>query len=285
MLPARTASRPGWVRRLSRHPAGLFALGCLLAGGLASGLAGTMAPHDPLKTSEHVLQAPSARHLLGTDYLGRDVLSRVIWGARLSLLVALVSALIASLCGLVVGGLAGYAGGRLDGLLMRITDGFMVLPTFFLVLVVVSLFGGGTWTLSAMIGVTSWPSVARLVRGEFLALRAREFVAAAEAMGAPALWIMAWHVLPNALPVIVVNSALRAGYAMVTEASLGFLGLGDPSAISLGQMLTNTVQFARTAWWVAVFPGLAISLFVFAFSLLGEALNDAMSHDGTAAET
>lgn len=272
------------MRRLSRNPAGTLALGCLVVGGLLGVFASELAPHDPLKTSERVLQPPSARHPLGTDYLGRDVLSRVIWGARLSLLVALVAALIASGCGLVVGGLAGYLGGRVDGMLMRITDGFMVLPTFFLVLVVVSLFGGGTWMLSAMIGATSWPSVARLVRGEFLALRAREFVAAAEAMGAPALWIMMRHVLPNALPVIVVNTSLRAGYAMVTEASLGFLGLGDASAISLGQMLTNTVQFARTAWWVAVFPGFAITLFVFAFSLLGEALNDAMSHDATAAE-
>jgi peptide/nickel transport system permease protein len=284
--PVRRAGGPArsWTRRLSRNPAGLLALGCLVIGGLAGGFASVLAPQDPLKTSERVLQPPSPRHPLGTDYLGRDVLSRVIWGARLSLLVALVAAMIASLSGLVIGGVAGYLGGRVDGLLMRITDGFMVLPTFFLVLVVVSLFGGGTWMLSAMIGVTSWPSVARLVRGEFLALRAREFVAAAEAMGAPALWIMSRHVLPNALPVIVVNASLRAGYAMVTEASLGFLGLGDPSAISLGQMLTNTVQFARTAWWVAVFPGLSITLFVFAFSLFGEALNDAMSPEASAAE-
>ena len=257
------------------NPGAVVAAACLGVGVVVAVLAGRIAPYDPLKTSAQVLQAPSGRHLLGTDYLGRDVLSRVIWGARVSLLVAGVSAAIAAVCGLIVGGVSGYRGGAVDAALMRATDGFMVLPTFFLALVVVSVFGGGTWFLSAMIGLTSWPSMARLVRGEFLALRTREFVIAAEAMGAAPLFVMARHILPNALPVIVVNTSLRAGYAMVTEASLGFLGLGDPGAISLGQMLTNTVQFARNAWWVAVFPGAAITVFVLAFSALGDVLNEA----------
>jgi peptide/nickel transport system permease protein len=274
--PSSRARRTG--RRLSglrRNPAAVVAAACLGVGVVVAVLAGRIAPHDPLKTSAQVLQAPSRQHLLGTDYLGRDVLSRVIWGARVSLLVAGVSAGIAAVCGLIVGGVSGHRGGAVDAALMRATDGFMVLPTFFLVLVVVSVFGGGTWFLSAMIGLTSWPSMARLVRGEFLTLRAREFVTAAEAMGAAPLFVIARHILPNALPVIIVNTSLRAGYAMVTEASLGFLGLGDPGAISLGQMLTNTVQFARNAWWVAVFPGAAITVFVLAFSALGDVLNEA----------
>jgi peptide/nickel transport system permease protein len=214
---------------------------------------------------------------MGTDYLGRDVFSRAIWGVRLSMLVAVVSATISALLGLGIGAVAGYHRGRLDAVLMRATDGFMVLPAFFLLIVVVTLFGSGVWILSVMIGVTNWPTVARLVRGEVLSLRTREFVVAAEAMGAPTWAIIARHVVPGTLPVVLVNSALRAGYAVVTEASLGFLGLGEPSGMSLGGMLTNTVQFARVAWWAAAFPGLMLTALVLAFSALGDALNDALS--------
>jgi peptide/nickel transport system permease protein len=160
---------------------------------------------------------------------------------------------------------------------MRATDGFMVLPAFFLLVVVVTLFGSGVWVLCVMIGVTNWPTVARLVRGEVLSLRTRDFVIAAEAMGASTPAIILRHVVPGTLPVLLVNSSLRAGYAVVTEASLGFLGLGEPSGMSLGGMLTNTVQFARVAWWVAVFPGLMLTALVLAFSALGDALNDALS--------
>jgi peptide/nickel transport system permease protein len=143
--------------------------------------------------------------------------------------------------------------------------------------VVVSLFGSGVWILSLMIGLTNWPTVARLVRGEVLSLRTRDFVIAAEALGAPTWAIIMRHVVPGTLPVVLVNTSLRAGYAVVTEASLGFLGLGEPSGMSLGGMLTNTVQFARVAWWVAVFPGLLLTLLVLAFSALGDALNDALA--------
>jgi peptide/nickel transport system permease protein len=214
---------------------------------------------------------------MGTDYLGRDVLSRIIWSMRLSLLVAVVSALIGALLGLGIGTIAGYLRGGVDAVLMRITDGCLVLPTFFVVVVVVALFGSGVWILSVVIGLTNWPTVARLVRSEVLALRTLDFVVAAEALGASTRGILVRHIVPGTLALLLVHTSLRAGYAVVTEASLGFLGLGDPSGLSLGGMLTNTVQFARLAWWAAVFPGLAITALVVAFSSLGDALSGTLS--------
>lgn len=275
--PGSSRRRVTWRRRFCRQPAGLPALGFLLLVAVLGVLAPYVTPYDPLHTSSRVLEPPSQRNAMGTDYLGRDVLSRVIWGTRVSMLVAVVSAAISALLGLGIGAVAGYNRGKVDAALMRATDGFMVVPAFFLLVVVVSLFESGVWVLSVMIGVTNWPTVARLVRGEVLSLRTREFVVAAEAMGAPAWAIIVRHVVPGTLPVLLVNSSLRAGYGVVTEASLGFIGLGEPSGMSLGGMLTNTVQFARVAWWVAVCPGLMLTALVLAFSTLGDALNDALS--------
>jgi peptide/nickel transport system permease protein len=237
-------------------------------------LAPIVSLRDPMKTSATVLQRPSWDHPMGTDYLGRDTFSRIMWSARVSLLVAVVSALIGALLGLGIGTIAGYLRGRTDAILMRVTDGCLVLPTFFVVLIVAALFGSSLWVLSIVIGLTNWPTVARLVRAEVLSLRTLEFVVAAEALGASTLVILLRHIVPGTLGLVLVHTSLRAGYAVVTEATLGFLGLGDPSGLSLGGMLTNTVQFARIAWWVAVFPGLAITALVVAFSSLGDALAD-----------
>ena len=267
-------ARRRWLRW---DPVGLGALGLLALMTVMAVMAPSVASHDPLKTSAQVLQGPSARHVMGTDYLGRDVLSRIIWSMRLSLLVAVVSALIGALLGLGIGTIAGYLRGGVDAVLMRITDGCLVLPTFFVVVVVVALFGSGVWILSVVIGLTNWPTVARLVRSEVLALRTLDFVVAAEALGASTRGILVRHIVPGTLALLLVHTSLRAGYAVVTEASLGFLGLGDPSGLSLGGMLTNTVQFARLAWWAAVFPGLAITALVVAFSSLGDALSGTLS--------
>jgi peptide/nickel transport system permease protein len=256
---------------------GFGALGFLVLAATMALVAPLVSLPDPLKTSAIVLQGPSSNHVLGTDYLGRDMLSRIIWSVRLSLLVAVVSALIGALLGLGIGTIAGYLRGRADSLLMRVTDGFLVLPTFFVVVIVAALFGSSVWILSIVIGLTNWPTVARLVRAEVLALRTLDFVVAAEALGASTMSIMLRHIVPGTLALVLVHTSLRAGYAVVTEASLGFLGLGDPSGLSLGGMLTNTVQFARLAWWVAVFPGLAITALVVAFSSLGDALADALA--------
>jgi peptide/nickel transport system permease protein len=254
--------------------AGLLVLAFLTGAAL---LAPALAPYDPLALGEAALSAPSLSHLLGTDHLARDILSGVVWGLRVSLVVGLGSALISVVLGILIGGPAGYFGGRVDNLLMRATDAFMVLPTFFLILLVVSVFGASTSKLIALIGMTTWPPIARLVRAEFLSLREREFTLAARTIGASHFMIMLRHILPNAVPVVIPTLSLRTAGAIITEASLSFLGVGDPNVISLGQMLMYALQFMRMAWWTAAFPGLAIFIIVLALNLVGDGLNDALN--------
>src|SRR6266511_105331 len=240
-------------------------------------LAPTLAPYDPSALGDIALSVPSSLHLMGTDHLGRDILSAVAWCLRVSLLVGICSAVISVVLGIFIGGPAGYFGGKLDNLLMRATDAFMVLPTFFLILIVVAVFGGSIWKLIAMIGITNWPPIARLVRAEFLSLREREFALAAKAVGAGHFMIMFRHILPNSLPVVIPTISLRTAGAIITEASLSFLGVGDPNVVSLGQMLMHALQFMRMAWWTATFPGLTIFIIVLALNLIGDGLNDALN--------
>jgi peptide/nickel transport system permease protein len=265
-----------WVRFRKHHGAvaGLVVVAGLTAVAL---LAPALAPYDPFALGDMALSVPSARHPMGTDHLGRDILSAGLWGLRVSLLVGVCSAVISLVVGISIGAPAGYFGGRLDNLLMRATDAFMVLPTFFLILIVVAVFGGSIWKLIAMIGITNWPPIARVVRAEFLSLREREFVRAAQAVGVGHLVIMSRHILPNALPVVIPTASLRTAGAIITEASLSFLGVGDPNVISLGQMLMHALQFMRMAWWTAMFPGLTIFVMVLALNLLGDGLNDALN--------
>ncbi len=269
--------RPTVWRRYYKHQGGVAALLVVTLLGAAGLLAPAIAPYDPLAMGDTALGAPSVRHPLGTDHLGRDLLSGVLWGLRISFVVGLGAAVISVLVGIVVGSPAGYFGGRLDNLLMRGTDAFMVLPTFFLVLLVVSVFGASTWKLIALIGITNWPPIARLVRAEFLSLRERDFALAARTIGAGHAMIMLRHILPNAAPVIIPTLSLRTAGAIVTEASLSFLGVGDPNVVSLGQMLMHALQFMRMAWWTAAFPGLAIFVLVLALNLVGDGLNDALN--------
>jgi peptide/nickel transport system permease protein len=240
-------------------------------------LAPALAPFDPLTMGTQALSPPSARHLMGTDHLGRDVLSGVLWGLRISLIVGIASAIISVVVGIVIGSPAGYFRGRLDNALMRATDAFMVLPTFFLILLVVSVFGASIWKLIALIGITNWPPIARLVRAEFLSLREREFILAARTVGVSHFTIMLRHILPNALPVVIPTISLRTAGAIITEASLSFLGVGDSNVVSLGQMLMHALQFMRMAWWTATFPGLTIFVIVLALNLMGDGLNDALN--------
>jgi peptide/nickel transport system permease protein len=264
-------------RRYRKHRGGVAGVLVVAALTGAALLAPALAPDDPFALGDGALMSPSVRHPMGTDHLGRDMLSGVLWGLRVSLVVGLGAALISVVLGIVIGGLAGYFGGRLDNLLMRATDAFMVLPTFFLIVLVVSIFGASIWTLIALIGMTNWPPIARLVRAEFLSLREREFTLAARTLGAGHLTIMLRHVLPNALPVVIPTLSLRTAGAIITEASLSFLGVGDPNVVSLGQMLMYALQFMRMAWWTAAFPGLAIFVIVLALNLVGDGLNDALN--------
>jgi len=248
---------------------GLFALALL---------APWLAPYDPnFIDLKQVLMPPGPAHLLGTDTLGRDVLSRVIFGARISLLVGFVAVGIATLIGVLVGALAGYYGGAMDALLMRLVDLMLCFPTLFLILAVIAVLGPSIWNIMVVIGVTGWMGVARLVRAEFLSLREREFVMAARALGASDARLIWRHLLPNALTPVMVSATLGVAGAILTESALSFLGLGvQPPTPSWGNILTMGKDNIEIAWWLSVFPGLAILVTVMSYNLLGEGIREAV---------
>ncbi len=243
---------------------------------LATALFGRMiAPHDPFAITGGSLVPPSVGHLMGTDALGRDVFSGVLYGARTSVLVASAVSIIALLCGTVIGMLAGYRGGWIDNALMRTTELFQVIPRFFFAIITIALFGPGLDRMVLALGLTSWPTLSRLVRGEVIAMRDLDFIRAAEASGASASRIVWRQLLPNVLPSIAVAIGLLFGQVLLLEATLGFLGLGDPSAISWGMMAAQAQGFLRVAWWLALYPGLAITLTVLGVNLLADAVSSA----------
>ncbi|TLM64497.1 MAG: ABC transporter permease [Deltaproteobacteria bacterium] len=223
------------------------------------------------------LQGPGWSCLLGTDDLGRDVLSRILYGARISLLVGFVAVGIATVIGVILGALAGYYGGWIDALLMRFVDIMLCFPTFFLILAVIAFLDPSIWNIMIIIGLTGWMGVARLVRAEFLSLRERDFVQAARAIGASDGRIIFRHILPNALSPVLVSATLGVAGAILTESALSFLGIGvQPPTPSWGNMLITGKQTLGTAWWMSVFPGLAILITVLGYNLLGEGIRDAL---------
>ena len=223
------------------------------------------------------LAPPSAAHWLGTDELGRDVLTRVIYGARTSLAIGLLATVIAIFVGATIGGLAGYYGGRIDALLMRFTEMFQTIPFFLFAIVLVTVLTPTIGSVILAISVVSWPPMARLVRGEFLAMRGREFVLACVSMGLSDARIILAHILPNALSAIIVTGSLMVATAILIESGLSFLGLSDPNTMSWGYIIGEGRTALRTAWWVCTVPGIAILLTVMAINLVGEGLNDALN--------
>jgi peptide/nickel transport system permease protein len=256
-----------------------------LVGGLVVALilaVGTLAPAiAPYSYSTQSLLArlerPSAAHWLGTDGFGRDILTRVIWGGRVSLEIGLLATGLSVIVGTVLGGSAAYFSGAADTAIMRVADVFMAIPALFLILVVVALFGAGLMNTAAVIGLVTWAQVARIVRGECLTLRARDFVDAARALGASHRRILGRHVLVNALPVVIVQATLLLGQTILIESGLSYLGLGaQPPLPSWGNMIVEGRQFLASAWWVATFPGVAIFVTVLGFNLFGDGLRDAL---------
>ena len=232
---------------------------------------------DPYEMSVDALAPPSMRHPLGTDYLGRDVLMRLLHGVCTSLSVGAAVAATATTLGIIFGLFAGFYGGYVEHTIMRIADGLLIIPTFFLVLLVGFIFGGGLGSVVWLLGVTAWPQISRIVRAEVLSLREEAFVASARALGAPDRRIIFRELLPNTLPPVIAMVALLGSYGILTEASLSFLGVGDPNVVSLGQMLTNGLESATTAWWVPAFPGAAIFILVVLLNALGDGLNIALN--------
>ncbi|WP_298676634.1 ABC transporter permease [uncultured Lentibacter sp.] len=214
---------------------------------------------------------------LGTDYLGRDIVAGLLTGGGPTLAVGGAAALITMIIGISMGALAGYYGGWVDNLLMRVTEFFQVLPALLFAMVLVTLFSPSLWTIAIAIGVVSWPQTARLTRAEFLKIKELEYVTAARAIGARNSRIIWKVILPNAMPPLIVSATLTIGVAILFEAGLSFLGLGDPNVMSWGLMIGANREYILDAWWPVTFPGLAIFFTVFAVSLIGDGLNDAFN--------
>ena len=280
-----TAPRRRTFAAVERTPRPRSALGRLAPGATIVALVGLVVALGPLaipyspeaQSIAERLRAPSAEHLLGTDAFGRDVLARLLAGGRISLLIGLLSMAITILAGVSVGAIAGYFGGTADAALMRATELVMVFPTFFLIILIVATFGGSVALLILVIGLTSWPVSARIIRGEVLKTKQREFVLAARAVGASSWRIIARHVLPNVAAVVIVSATVRVGANILVEAGLSYLGLGvQPPLASWGNMVADGAKVIRTEWWLTGIPALAIFLTVLGFNVAGESLRDVL---------
>ncbi|HSF06864.1 MAG TPA: ABC transporter permease [Methylomirabilota bacterium] len=241
-------------------------------------LAPVISPRDPNRPNiKKILDPPSAAHALGTDQLGRDVLSRMLYGARVSLAVGFVSVGIATAIGIALGSAAGYHGGLVDALIMRLVDLMLVFPRFFLLLAVLAFLKPSIWTIMVVIGLTGWMGVTRLVRAEFLSLKEREFVVWSQSVGASGFRVIWRHILPNAMAPVLVAMTLGIPAAILTESGLSFLGLGvQPPFASWGNILNEGKDTIEIAWWLSLYPGLAILLTVLSYNLLGEGIRDAL---------
>ncbi|MCB2184883.1 MAG: ABC transporter permease [Deltaproteobacteria bacterium] len=266
------------MTRLKTNRLALAGLAVVLSLLVVAALAPWLAPLDPDAIDvANILMPPSLTHLFGTDDLGRDVFSRMVYGSRVSLQVGLVAAGLATLIGAFLGSLAGFYGGRVDAVIMRFTDMMLCFPTFFLILAVIALLDPDITNIMAVIGLTGWMGVARLVRAEFLTLKEREYVVAARSLGAGDLRIIFRHILPNALAPVLVAATLGVAGAILTESGLSFLGLGvQPPDPSWGNILSQGKDNIEIAWWLSFFPGLAILITVLGYNLLGEGIRDSL---------
>jgi peptide/nickel transport system permease protein len=276
-LGARVRALADFWRVFRRNRAALVALYALVLVVLGTPAVVVLLAVQPEELSADVLTAPSRSHPMGTDYLGRDVLGRVLHGVNTSLVVGTSVALLGVSIGIVLGSLAGYYGSWVDHAIMRAADALLIVPTFFLVLSIAFLFGGRLLFVVVLLGITTWPQIARIVRAEVLALREEAFVVSARALGVGDAKLMFKEILPNTLPPVIAMIALLASSGILTEASLSFLGVGDPNVVSLGQMLTSGLEYATSAWWVPAFPGGAIFVLVLLLNVLGDGLNVALN--------
>jgi peptide/nickel transport system permease protein len=268
-----------FFRRFARNKGAVAGLAIALVVILVALLAGVMYPENPWNSVGEPLLDPLAdmAYPFGTDMLGRDIAAGLAHGARVSLLVGLVSTAVATFIGISIGAVAGYYGGRIDDLLMRFTEFFQTIPTLAMAVVLVAIFQPSIESIISAIAVVSWPPVARLVRGEFMSLRSREFVQAAVVIGQSSPRIIFTQILPNTMSPIIVTASLMIATAILTESALSFLGLGDRNLMSWGFMIGAARTMIRDAWWMSFFPGVAILLTVLAVNLIGEGLNDALN--------
>ncbi len=273
--PSQRANRT-LLRRLIKHPQGVIGMTILSLVVFAALFAPLIAPHDPTVLNMSVrMQPPSTEHVFGTDHLGRDVFSRVVYGSRVSILAGFVATTIAAVFGTMFGLLAGYLEGRFDHVIMRVTDALLAFPELVLLIAFATIFGPGLTMAMVAIGIAGIPVFTRLVRGQVLSIRGREYVEATRSLGSSHVRIASLHVLPNVLPAIIVWSSLLVGGAILAEAGLSFLGLGvQPPTPSWGSMVNQGNQYLRLAPWMSLFPGAAIFFTVLGANLMGDAMRD-----------
>ncbi|MCD8509935.1 MAG: ABC transporter permease [Bacillus sp. (in: Bacteria)] len=273
-----------WINLLLKSKTGTAGLLIVLLVVNVAIFAEQLAPHDPnqiyppfIHTPPIWLEGGTSEYILGTDHLGRDLLSRIIFGSRISLLVGICAVIVAGFIGVTLGLIAGYFGKFLDNILMRLVDAFLAIPNILFILVVLTVVGPGIWTLIFVIGVTNWVIYARLIRGEVLSIKERDFVKASRSIGTPNFLIIIKHILPNVISSFIVVSTLSVATTIILEASLSFLGLGiQPPNISWGIMLDTGRNYLATSWWIATFPGIAITVTVLGIIFLGDWLRDVL---------
>lgn len=273
-----------FLRLLLKSKTGMLGLILVLIVVFTAPLASVLAPHDPAHMDAANMLAPpvwleggTSEHILGTDNLGRDILSRIIYGTQISLLVGITSVVIAGMIGAAMGIISGYYGGFIDAVIMRLVDSFLAIPGILITLVILSIVGPGLWTLIIVLGVTNWVGYARIVRGEVLSVKEREYVKAAQSIGVSDVKIMTKHLLPNVASSFIVVSTLSVASTIIAEASLSFLGMGiQPPTVSWGIMLNTGKDYLAESWWVATFPGLAITFTTLGIIFLGDWLRDVL---------
>lgn len=268
----------GFRKRFLHDKLAVVGLAIVFAFFILSILTPYIAPFDPSTIDvDNVLAAPTAKHLFGTDDLGRDVFTRMLYGAGISLKVGFVAVGIATLIGILLGAVSGYYGGWIDIIIMRFVDIMLCFPSFFLILAVIAFLEPSIFNIMAVIGLTSWMGITRLVRAEFLSLKERDFVLAEKAMGAGSARIIFLHILPNAMAPVLVSATLGVASAVLVESALSFLGIGvQPPTPSWGNILTQGQSTLGVAWWLSLYPGMAILITVLGYNLLGEGIRDAI---------
>ena len=248
---------------------------CILL--LIAVLGPVFAPYSPKLLNNDLLEPPGSKYLLGTDNLGHDIFSQILYGASTSLKIGFIAAMISAIIGVIFGGIAGFFGGVIDQILSEIMNVFLMLPTFFLILLIIATFGSSMLNVMIVIGLTSWVGNARLMRAQAKAIKERTFIKSSIAMGESKFSILVKHVIPNGIFPIIANTTMNISGAILTEAGLSFLGLGDPNVISWGQIITAGKGYLPKAWWISTFPGLMTIFTVLTFFLIGEGLNRVLS--------
>ena len=272
------------LKSFLKNPQTIVGFAILTVMVLLAVFAPVICPGNPLFSVGKPLQAPNQEFFMGTDYLGRDVWAMLVWGSRISILFAFGASLLSLIVGIVLGALSGYIGGWLDDLMCRVFELFYIIPRPFLVILMVAFFGSSVWLMVLIIGITIWPSNAKIMRAQVLTLKSRGYVQAGNVAGGTRLGILFKHIVPNGMGPVLSNSILQMAQAVLTEASLSFLGLGDPNKASWGLILNAGQKHINSAPWLIIYPGIALALLLLAFNLIGTALHKTLNVKQTVME-